>query len=296
MSGTRLSEATAGAAAARPRTSGRASAPPGTWLDEYIHRVVEIPQLSHQEEKRQVRLLHGEAHAMAVRILVLSHLRFVVNVARDYLRYGQPFQDLIQEGNVGLIKAVNCFSPKGGERLLSFAIYWINAEISGFVLDNWRIADSLISKEQRRLFVRMRRFKRGTARLTPLEVRAAATYLRVRPEDIVRLEERLGNGDIPFIAGAAGVRHRDLLDSGTGGDGDDISGVEDAQWSQRRINRMLQALTALDDRARDIVSRRWLNAGRKMRLHDLAHEYHVSGERIRQIQDQAFETLRDLVR
>ncbi len=274
---------------------GAAGAPPGSWLDDYVRRVGEIPLLSPQEEQRQVHLLRGEAHAMAVKILVLSHLRFVVNVARDYLRYGQPFQDLIQEGNIGLIKAVSCFNPKGGERLLSFAIYWINAEISGFVLDNWRMAESGISKEQRRLFVRMRRFKRSIARLTPVEVKAAAVYLRVRQEDILRLEERLGNGDIPFDAGAEGVRHRDLLDSGTSGDGDGISEVEDTQWCQRRVNRLLQALAVLDDRARDIVSRRWLNAGRKMRLHDLAHEYRVSGERIRQIQDQAFETLRDLV-
>jgi len=278
--------------------SGAAGAPPGTWLDQYIRRVGEIPLLSHQEERRQVRLLHGEAeaHAMAARILVLSHLRFVVNVARDYLKYGQPFEDLIQEGNIGLIKAVDRFSPKGGERLLSFAIYWINAEISGFVLNNWRIADAGISKEQRRLFARMRRFKRGTARLTPVEVKLAAAHLRIRQEDILRLEERLGNGDIPFAAGAEGVRHHELLDSGASSDGDGISCVEDAQWSQRRINRMLRALTVLDGRAQDIVRRRWLNTGRRMRLHDLAHEYRVSGERIRQIQDQAFETIRELVR
>jgi RNA polymerase sigma-32 factor len=267
-----------------------------SWLDEYVRQVGEIPLLSQQEEQEQVQLLHGAGRAAAVQRLVLSNLRFVVNVARDYLKYGQAFVDLIQEGNVALINAVNCFNPKTGERLRSFAMHWINGGIGQFVLENWRIADIGITKEQCRLFVRMRRFKPGTTMLTPAEISAAAVYLRVPQEEIIRLEERLGEPDIPYAKGTRGIRHRDLWDGAGVGHGDEIAFVEEAQFSRGRIQRLLHALSTLDDRAQDIVKRRWLNEERKERLHELAQEYRVSGERVRQIQGQAFDTIRDLLR
>jgi RNA polymerase sigma-32 factor len=276
--------------------SSTAEPAPESWLEQYIRMVGGLPLLSPEEEQCRVRALGSAAHAAAARTLVLSHLALVVSIARDYQRYEQPFADLIQEGNVSLITAVDGLNHQAGYRLSSFLSQAINAGISRFVLDNWGIVGAGTSKEQQRLFVRLRGFKRGMAKLSASEVKAAAAYLRVKEEEILRLDQRIGGGDIPFVTGPRGIRHRQLLQSNDTAPGDGMVGVENLQWSQRRSDDLLLALSGLDDRARHIVEQRWLNGGKKVRLRDLAQAYRVSGERIRQIQGQAFDTMRPLIR
>lgn len=272
--------------------SGNGSASSG--LEAYVQSVESIPPLDPEEEFRLLQQLHGEGRDEAIQILVSHHLRLVIAIACDYLRYQQPFSDLIEEGNLALLKAVSQFDPESGERLVSALSYHISTAISEFVLNNWSIVKPGITKEQCRLFTRMRTLRRGSRKMAPVEIKAVAARLGVRQDDIARLEERLGGTDIPFGAGADGVRHRDLADS-CGGTVDDeaLLSVEEAQWTQRSERQLHQALALLDERAKDIVERRWLNHKKKARLKDLASEYHVSGERIRQIQQQAFDTIRE---
>jgi RNA polymerase sigma-32 factor len=272
--------------------SGNGSASSG--LEGYIQTVENIVPFEADEELRQLERLQGEGRAEAIRLLVLHHLRLVVAIACDYLRYQQPFSDLIEEGNMALIRAVSQFDPQSGERLVSALGYQISTAISEFVLNNWSIVRPGVTKEQCRLFTRMRTLRRGARKMTAIEIKAVAARLGVRQDDVLRLEERLSAVDIPFGAGAEGVRHRDLADS-CGGTVDDeaLLSVEEAQWTQRSERQLRQALAQLDERAKDIVERRWLNSKKKARLKDLASEYHVSGERIRQIQQQAFDTIRE---
>lgn len=263
------------------------------WLDNYIHHVSSRPALSAEDEHWLVSRLHGADRNAMIEKLVSAHLRFVVNIARDYLKYRQPLADLIAEGNVGLIEAVRQFDPKAGQRLLSSAGHWINASIAEFVLNNWSIVNPGLTKEQRRLFNRLRRFKPGIERLSADAVNAAAATLGVRREDIVRLEERLGGADAALGDGTGGIRHRDLLGAREPAGDDGIVEVEEAQWHEFSEHALQDALEVMDQRARDIVRRRWLLAGRKPRLKELASEYRLTGERVRQIEERAFDAIRD---
>ncbi len=277
-------------------------------LDAYISAVNRLPMLSQSEEVELGRRLRDQGDLQAAGQLVLSHLRLVVSVSRQYLGYGLPQGDLIQEGNVGLMKAVKRFNPEQGVRLVSYALHWIKAEIHEYILKNWRMVKVATTKAQRKLFFNLRSMKQGfkgeatdadthRSTLTPAEVATVARELNVKPDEVVEMETRLSGGDvslepqvddgeesyapIAYLADerseptrALQARHRDWLAS----DG------------------IVQALQALDDRSRRIVEERWLNVNDDssggMTLHELAAEYGVSAERIRQIEVAALKKMR----
>jgi RNA polymerase sigma-32 factor len=262
-------------------------------IDSYVQAVGRFPMLTQEEESRLARQFRDEGDVEAARRLVLSHLRLVVAIARGYMGYGLQHADLIQEGNIGLMKAVKRFDPERGVRLVSFAVHWIRAEIHEFILRNWRIVKIATTKAQRKLFFNLRSMKSGLNALTPDEVAAMATELRVKPEDVVEMETRLGGGDVSL---------EPLSD-----DDDDAYGpiaylsnpedepgriLEHAEHEQVRTVGLANALTRLDPRSRRIIEARWLREADTATLHELADEFGVSAERIRQIEAQAMKKLR----
>lgn len=268
---------------------------PGHDLNGYIQAVNAIPMLTVDEERELAFRLHDEGDLEAARRLVLSHLRFVVYIARSYSGYGLPQADLIQEGNVGLMKAVKRFDPHQGVRLVSFAVHWIKAEIHEFVLRNWRIVKIATTKAQRKLFFKMRQMKNSIGWLSKSEAEAVAEELDVPEREVMTMEARLYGRDMGLDTPAY-----DGSDDGEGPsyeqvlvDQDALS-VEDIA-SQRdeddRVEAMNAALSTLDDRSRDILTRRWLDEP-KATLQTLADEYGVSAERIRQIETAALKKLR----
>lgn len=268
---------------------------PGRDLDAYMHTVSAIPVLSAEEEKVLAERFYYENDLQAARELVLSHLRFVVHLARSYQGYGLPQADLIQEGNVGLMKAVKRFNPEVGVRLISFAVHWIKAEMHEFILRNWRIVKVATTKAQRKLFFNLRSSKRRLAWLTQEETRTMAKELGVSEEEVTRMEGRMAASDLSF--------------DGLVGDDDDESGslapvhyleleganpadlVAEENHQSLALEKLSAALTVLDDRSRDIIEQRWLSDG-KSTLHDLAEKYEVSAERIRQIEKNAMKKLK----
>ena len=261
-------------------------------LDAYIASISRTPCLDADEEVRLSRRLRDDCDLQAAQQLVLSNLRFVVHVARGYLGYGLPLADLIQEGNVGLMKAVKRFDPEKGVRLLSFAVHWIRAEIYDYVVRNWGIVKVATTKAQRKLFFRLRGMKQRPGWLNRAEVAAVARELDVTTEDVLTMESRLSQPQVSFATapadGERGYGPEDYLSDGR----DASSELEATQSSANLEGRMKQALVALDERSRDIVTRRWLHDGRKAELHELAEEYGISAERIRQIQNRAFMQMR----
>jgi len=270
---------------------------PGGNLAAYIHAVSAFPVLSAERERELAERLHHHDDLDAARTLVLSHLRFVVHIARSYAGYGLPLADIIQEGNVGLMKAVKRFDPSKGVRLISFAVHWIKAEIHEYVLRNWRIVKVATTKAQRKLFFNLRSSKKRLGWLNNEEAAAVAGELGVAVSDVREMEQRLAASDAAFDLSVdddedtvALAPSQYLEDSGA----DPAVLVEEADWEERTQRRLNAAVAALDPRSRDILEQRWLHEG-KVTLHDLAAKYEVSAERIRQLEQTAIRKIRGLI-
>ena len=262
-------------------------------LDAYIQAVGSIPVLSKDDEQVLSRRYRDEADLEAARDLVMAHLRFVVHIAKGYRGYGLPLNDLIQEGNVGLMKAVKRFDPDYGVRLVSFAVHWIRAEIHEYVLRNWRIVKVATTKAQRKLFFNLRKNKKSLAWLSNDETNAVADDLGVSPEEVTEMERRLSSHDAVFDPGPDADDDQMFTPAAylPSPDSDPAVLMEDLDWHDDATSRMSEALTNLDDRSRHILETRWL-ADEKQTLHELADEYGVSAERIRQIENNAIKKLR----
>ncbi len=266
-------------------------------LDGYIHAVNQVPMLTPEDEQALARRFTDDNDLDAARNLVLSHLRFVVHVARGYLGYGLPMNDLIQEGNIGLMKAVKRFDPDVGVRLVSFAVHWIKAEIHEFILKNWRIVKVATTKAQRKLFFNLRKAKKRLGWLSAEEVNTVARELNVSPADVVEMESRLNGRDIGFDAptdsddedGAPPAPVAYLVDHGL----DPETAAMNDDQDDRDLDSLHAGLARLDERSKDIIVRRWLNEP-KATLQELADEYGVSAERIRQIEAVAMKKMRAL--
>ena len=266
-------------------------------LDAYIERVSRIPVLTREEEAALATRFRDEEDLDAARQLVLSHLRFVVHIARGYTGYGLPVGDLIQEGNVGLMKAVKRFDPTVGVRLVSFAVHWIRAEIHEYVLRNWRLVKIATTKSQRKLFFNLRRFKKNLGWLTESETRAIAEDLGVTAAEVTDMEQRLSSRDLSFDPAPDSDEEENSYSPSTylpHPEADPSVAVEREQWDEDTADRLSQALETLDDRSRKILQSRWMT-DEKATLHELADEYGVSAERIRQIEANAIKKLRGLI-
>ena len=264
-------------------------------LDAYMASVARIPVLDAEAEKRLAERLQAENDLNAAQTLVLSNLRFVVHIARGYQGYGLPLADLIQEGNISLMKAVKRFDPDVGVRLISFAVHWIKAEIHEFILRNWRIVKIATTKAQRKLFFNLRSAKQRLGWLNAEEVAAVAADLNVKPEEVLQMEYRLGGQDVSFSATPSDGDEAYVPEDFLADDADDFEAIEEAEWQEAREARMRTALATLDDRARDILMRRWLADEGKAGLQELGDEYGVSAERIRQIEAAAMKKLRKAI-
>ncbi|MFW1677343.1 RNA polymerase sigma factor RpoH [Pontibacter sp. JAM-7] len=266
---------------------------PGRNLDAYMQSVAAIPVLSVEEERSLAERLYFDGDVEAARQLVMSHLRFVVHVAKTYSGYGLPLGDLIQEGNVGLMKAVKRFDPTMGVRLVSFAVHWIKAEMHEFILRNWRIVKVATTKAQRKLFFNLRSRKKGLGWMTNDEVEAIAEDLSVDAKVVRQMEGRMASVDTAFDAPEsddddhawAPVHY--LEDKSA----DPSTLLENSNWEEDSQRRLMSAITDLDERSQEILSRRWLQDD-KATLHELAAEYSVSAERIRQLEKNAMKKIR----
>ncbi|MEW5968567.1 RNA polymerase sigma factor RpoH [Acinetobacter lactucae] len=267
---------------------------PGVNLGAYISTVNQIPILTAEQEKELAERYYYDQDLDAAKMLVMSHLRFVVHIARSYAGYGLPQGDLIQEGNLGLMKAVKRFDPNMGVRLVSFAVHWIKAEIHEYVIRNWRIVKIATTKAQRKLFFNLRSLKKSSKKLTLEEAQSIANDLNVTPEQVLEMEGRLTAYDAAFEA--------------QGDDDDDTPHtapalylednrydparlVENEDWEEQSTSALHDAMDQLDDRSRNILQRRWLDDD-KSTLHELAAEYNVSAERIRQLEKNAMEKIK----
>lgn len=267
---------------------------PGANLESYIQTVNQIPVLSSDEEQTLAQRFQEHGDIEAARQMVMSHLRFVVHIARSYSGYGLAQADLIQEGNVGLMKAVKRFDPDYGVRLVSFAVHWIKAEIHEFILRNWRIVKVATTKAQRKLFFNLRSSKKRLAWLNNDETEAVAKDLGVEPKVVREMEGRMASHDMAYdaptdddddVGWQAPVHYLDDKRY------DPASQLEQADWNQDSSERLGHALSALDERSQDILRRRWLSES-KSTLHELADEYGVSAERIRQLEKNAMKKIR----
>ncbi|WP_025131023.1 RNA polymerase sigma factor RpoH [Pseudomonas sp. PH1b] len=267
---------------------------PGANLEAYVHTVNSIPLLTPEQERELAESLYYEQDLEAARQMVLAHLRFVVHIARSYSGYGLAQADLIQEGNVGLMKAVKRFNPEMGVRLVSFAVHWIKAEIHEFILRNWRIVKVATTKAQRKLFFNLRSQKKRLAWLNNEEVHRVAESLGVEPREVREMESRLTGQDMAFDPAAeadddsAFQSPANYLEDHRY---DPALQLEDADWSDNSSSNLHEALEVLDERSRDILYQRWL-AEEKATLHDLAQKYNVSAERIRQLEKSAMNKLK----
>jgi RNA polymerase sigma-32 factor len=266
------------------------SGPVGS-LDRYIQAASSIPVLTAEEEFELATRFREANDLEAARRLVLAHLRFVVHVARGYAGYGLPLSDLIQEGNIGLMKAVKRFDPNVGVRLVSFAVHWIRAEIHEFVLRNWRLVKVATTKAQRKLFFNLRKAKKHLGWLNKDETEAVAKDLGVTPREVTEMEQRLSGRDLSFDPDPEDSDDFAPMAYLPSPDADPASEVEGEDWDRNAHDRLDQALDTLDVRSRDILARRWL-ADRKVTLHELAAKYNVSAERIRQIEANAIAKLK----
>jgi RNA polymerase sigma-32 factor len=263
-------------------------------LEAYVQTVNRFPILTAEQEGALARRLRGHDDLDAARQLILSHLRLVVAVARGYLGYGLPHADLIQEGNVGLMKAVKRFDPERGVRLVSFAIHWIKAEIHEYILRNWRLVRVATTKAQRKLFFNLRSMKRGLAPLTSEEVARVASELRVKPEDVTEMETRLSGQELAFEADSEDDTHAPVHWVADGA-AEPSEALEEAESGRLRSEGLARALASLDRRSRRIVEARWLRENDGATLHELAAEFGVSAERIRQIEAKAMVKMRKLM-
>jgi RNA polymerase sigma-32 factor len=263
-------------------------------LDAYIQAVGSIPVLSKEDEQAMANRFREDEDLEAARDLVMAHLRFVVHIAKGYTGYGLPLNDLIQEGNVGLMKAVKRFDPNYDVRLVSFAVHWIRAEIHEFVLKNWRIVKVATTKAQRKLFFNLRKAKKSLAWLSADETEAVAKDLGVSAKEVNEMEKRLHSRDAIFDPAPDADDDRNFTPAAylPSPDADPATLVETADWNTDAKTRMASALKILDDRSRRILEKRWLTEN-KMTLHELAAEYGISAERIRQLEANAIKKLRN---
>ncbi len=264
-------------------------------IESYLQAVSNIPVLDQDDEQALARRLRDDADIEAAQKLILSNLRFVVHVARGYSGYGLPLADLVQEGNIGLMKAVKRFDPDVGVRLISFAVHWIRAEIHEYILRNWRIVKVATTKAQRKLFFNLRSSKKRLGWMNTGEVEAVATDLGVKPETVLQMERRLSGGDQSFNALPTAndenvYSPEDYLSSD---DGDDpASDIESDNWQTYQHANLERAMIGLDERSRDILESRWLREDGKIGLQELGNKYGVSAERIRQLEVAAIKKLR----
>jgi RNA polymerase sigma-32 factor len=261
-------------------------------LEAYTHAVSSIAMLSAEEERNLAERLHQNGDLEAARQLIMSHLRFVVHIARSYSGYGLPVSDLIQEGNIGLMKAVKRFDPNVGVRLVSFAVHWIKAEIHEYVLKNWRIVKIATTKAQRKLFFNLRKAKKHLGWFNQEEVKNVAESLGVAEHEVREMESRMSNYDMPFDApddddeAAYTAPAYYLQDKAS----DLALRVEEDQWDNAAVDRLQAAMRTLDDRSQDIIRARWLDHN-KLTLQELADRYSVSAERVRQLEKNAMKKL-----
>lgn len=274
-------------------TRNLALAGPVGSLDAYIQAVGSIPVLSKEHEQMLARQFREEGDLDAARELVIAHLRFVVHIAKGYTGYGLPLADLIQEGNVGLMKAVKRFDPQYDVRLVSFAVHWIRAEIHEYVLRNWRIVKVATTKAQRKLFFNLRKAKKSLSWLTHDETQAVADDLGVSPSEVTEMESRLSAYDPEFDPSPDADDENAFTPAAylPSPNSDPAIMLEKSDWQDDATSRMVDALETLDDRSRHILQSRWLDE-KKPTLHELANEYGVSAERIRQIEVNAIRKLR----
>ena len=268
---------------------------PGVNLGAYISTVNQIPILTAEQEKELAERYYYDQDLDAAKLLVMSHLRFVVHIARSYAGYGLPQGDLIQEGNLGLMKAVKRFDPNMGVRLVSFAVHWIKAEIHEYVIRNWRIVKIATTKAQRKLFFNLRSLKKSSKKLTLKEAQSIANDLNVTPEQVLEMEGRLTAYDAAFEAqgddddeGSTHVAPALYLEDNRY---DPARLAEEEDYEEQSTNALQDAMEQLDDRSRNILQRRWLD-DEKSTLHELAAEYNVSAERIRQLEKNAMEKIK----
>lgn len=267
-------------------------------LQSYLDSIQQIPVLNEEEEAALFDRFHKESDLDAARQLIMAHLRYVAYIARGYSGYGLPLEDIIQQGNVGLMKSVKRFDPSYGVRLVSFAVHWIKAEIHEYILKNWKIVKVATTRAQRKLFFNLRKAKERIGWFNPDEVNQVASDLGVKPAEVLEMESRLAGADLSF-------------DSPTADDDNDFAAgpsawlsdgeVADPAWvvaneevTDNQADGLAQALEALDDRSRDIVESRWLSEQKKS-LKELAEIYGVSIERVRQIEKKAFEKMMPLL-
>ncbi len=268
---------------------------PAGSLETYIQTVNRFPLLSLEQEQQLARRYRKDGDLDAARGLVLSHLRLVVSVARGYLGYGLPHADLIQEGNIGLMKAVKRYDPERGVRLVSFAIHWIKAEMHEYILRNWRLVKVATTKAQRKLFFNLRSMKQGLGTMSSEDVGRMAKELKVKPEEVSEMEMRLAGQEMTFEADEddEGYAPVNYLAADVNAE---PSKVLEAEESERlRTEGLAKALESLDPRSRRIVESRWLREKDALTLHDLAAEFKVSAERIRQIEAKALDKMRKVM-
>lgn len=263
-------------------------------LDSYIQSIRAIPVLSAAEEHKLAERFYHESDLDAARLLVMSHLRFVLYIAQSYMGYGLPLADLVQEGNIGLMKAVKRFNPSVGVRLVSFAVHWIRAEIHEYILRNWRIVKVVTTKAQRKLFFNLRSMKKRLGWLTSQEVENVAKDLGVSSKDVLEMEKRLSAQDVSFDAPSDCEEEEEkfapaayLEDSRY----DPATLTEQREWEAHGHGQLQYAIAQLDDRSRDILQRRWMTE-EKATLQELANCYKISAERIRQIENNALKKLK----
>ena len=270
---------------------------PGKDIESYLASVHSIPILTKEQEQELALKLYEEDDLDAARQLVIHHLRFVVHIARSYQGYGLPLADIIQEGNVGLMKAVRRFNPEKGVRVVSFAVHWIKAEIHEFILRNWRIVKIATTKSQRKLFFNLRSAKKELQWLSADEAKAVAEDLGVEVKDVMEMEMRLTSRDATFDAPAdddedSVAYSPSLYLESKGADPAEL--IENDDFEDDNNSRLAEAVNSLDDRSQSILQRRWLD-DKKATLHQLADEYGVSAERIRQLEKNAMKKVRLLM-
>ena len=266
-------------------------------LEGYIQAVNSIPMLTAEKERELAEQLQNHGDLEAARQLVMSHLRFVVHIARNYSGYGLPQADLVQEGNIGLMKAVKRFDPTVGVRLVSFAVHWIKAEIHEYVLRNWRMVKVATTKAQRKLFFNLRKNKKRLGWFNQDEVRTVANELGVSPEDVTEMEARMSGQDHSFDgyddddceSNFAPAQYLEDKSS-------DLAAVyENSNWDNHAEHRLSYALQGLDERSQQIIRARWLDEDNKLTLQELADRFGVSAERVRQLEKNALKKLKDVL-
>lgn len=273
--------------------------PQSSSIESYVSYVTSIDMLSAEDERELAFRLYEEEDLASARQLIMSHLRFVVHIARSYSGYGLPQADLIQEGNIGLMKAVKRFNPEVGVRLVSFAVHWIKAEIHEFVLKNWRIVKVATTKAQRKLFFNLRKSKSRLGWFTNEEVQNVADTLGVSTKEVLEMESRMSNYDMTFDLGSddddsegAAYSPSLYLESNNS---DVAENVANEQWEKRSNQRLLAAIKTLDERSQDILNSRWLDENNKTTLQELADKYSVSAERVRQLEKNAMKKIQALL-